>query len=77
MRELADLLTISRQAVLKRIMTGKIKAAKAGRIFLISKESIPEILGDTLTHKKKEEIENSVRKTVKEYKTALELLGKE
>ncbi|MDP3999065.1 MAG: helix-turn-helix domain-containing protein [bacterium] len=75
--ELAQILGISRQAVAEKIKSGKIKAQKSGRVYVIQKKDIPEILGETLTEENKHEIEKSVQKTVKEYSRALELLGKE
>jgi excisionase family DNA binding protein len=75
--ELAKVLGISRIAVFKRIKKGLIKAMRVGRNFVISKDSIPEILGQVLSEKKKREIEAAVKKTVKEYGQTLRLLGKE
>jgi len=75
--ELAQILGISRQAVAEKIKSGKIKAQKAGRSYVISKKDIPEILGEVLSDEKKREIEEAVHKTVEEYGEALKLLGKE
>ena len=75
--ELARILGISRIAVFKKIKSGEIKAKKIGRNFVINRSDLAEILGDTLSEKKKREIEKSVRKTIKEYGETLRLLGKE
>jgi excisionase family DNA binding protein len=75
--ELAKLLGISRIAVFKRIKTGKIKAFKVGRSFVIDKREIPEILEKSLSEAGKKEIEAAVRKTVSEYGETLRLLGRE
>lgn len=75
--ELAKILGISRIAVFKRIKRGQIKAIRAGRNFVIFKDSLPEVLGQVLSKKNKREIEIAVKKTVKEYGQTLRLLGNE
>lgn len=75
--ELAQILGISRQAVADKIKHGKIKAQKSGRVYVIQRKDIPEILGEVLTEENKHQIEKSVRRTVKEYGETLKLLGKE
>lgn len=74
---LAKLLGISRIAVFKRIKSGKIKAKKIGRNFVIDKKNLDGILDESLTERKKAEISSAVKKTVKEYGETLKLLGKE
>lgn len=75
--EAAKLLGISRIAVFKKIKSGEIKAKKVGRNFVISQEDLHEAIGTILGKAKKKLIEESVKKTVKEYGEALKLLGKE
>ncbi len=75
--EVAKLLGISRIAVFKKIKLGKIRAKKIGRNFAIAKNDLPEVLGVVLQNSKKQEIEEAVKKTVKEYGETLKLLGKE
>ncbi|MBI3046470.1 MAG: helix-turn-helix domain-containing protein [Candidatus Harrisonbacteria bacterium] len=75
--ELAQILGISRQAVADKIKHGKIKAQKSGRVYVIQRKDIPEILGEVLTESDKKEIEVAVKKTVREYGETLRLLGKE
>ena len=75
--ELAKFLGISRIAVFKKIKAGKIKAKRIGRNFVIDKKELGGILDESLTKKKKNEIDEAVRKTVKEYGETLKLLGKE
>ena len=75
--ELAKLLGISRIAVFKKIKTGKIKAKKIGRNFVIDKKELGGILDESLTERKKIEISETVKKTIKEYGETLKLLGKE
>ncbi|HLM84251.1 MAG TPA: helix-turn-helix domain-containing protein [Candidatus Bathyarchaeia archaeon] len=75
--ELAQLLGISRVAVFKKIKSGKIKAKKIGRNFVVDKKELGGILDESLTERKKAEIDASVKKTIKEYGETLKLLGKE
>ena len=75
--EIAKLLGISRIAVFKKIKSGEIKAKKVGRNFVIESKNLPEVLGQAMGEKTKQLIEQSVKKTVKEYGRALQLLGKE
>lgn len=73
--ELAKILGISRIAVYKKIKSGKIKAKKVGRNFMIAKKDLGGITGKELTKRQKSEIEKAVKKTVKEYGETLRLLG--
>lgn len=75
--EIARILNISRVAVFKKIKTGQIKAEKIGRNYVVRAEDLGEIIGNTLSENKKQDIERAVGKTVKEYRRTLELLGKE
>lgn len=75
--DVAKILGISRIAVYKKIKSGKIKAIKVGRNFIIEKNDLPKILGSVLTEEKRKLIEKVVKKTVKEYGETLKLLGKE
>jgi len=76
-KELADLLKISRQAIIKKINNGQIKAEKAGRDYVIFRENLEGILYDDLTDKLKDEIRNGVAKVVREYGDVLKKLGRE
>jgi excisionase family DNA binding protein len=75
--EIAQILGISREAVLKRVKKGQIKAMKIGRNFAIPKREFESILGKTLTNSQKEIIDKGVKKTIEEYSTTLKLLGEE
>lgn len=75
--ELAKILGISRIAVFKKIKKGQIKAMRIGKNFVISRKSLPKILGKILSKRDKKEIEAAVKKTVKEYGETLKLLGRE
>lgn len=75
--ELAGKLGISRIAVYKQVKSGRIKATKIGRNFVIAKSDIPGLNSRDLNEKQKIIIDEGVRKTVKEYGETLKLLGAE
>ncbi len=75
--EVANILNISRQAVLKKIKNGQIKAEKVGHKFIIYRKDIKEIVSDVLTDKIKGEIDRGVEKAIKEYGAVLKKLGNE
>ncbi len=75
--ELARLMGVSRQAILKKIKTGNIHAQKVGRNYIIPAEEFASAVGEFVSQKKKEEIERVVKKAVKEYRETLRLLGRE
>jgi len=75
-KELADILGISRIAVYKKVKKGQIKAMKIGRNFAIPQKYISNILGKVLGEKEKLRIDKAVKRTVKEYGEVLKMLGK-
>lgn len=75
-RELADILGISRIAVYKKVKKGQIKAMKIGRNFAIPKKYVAHILGEALSDKDKQNIDRAIKRTVKEYGAVLKLLGR-
>jgi excisionase family DNA binding protein len=75
--QLANILGISRIAVHKKIKNGEIKAKKAGRIYIIPKSYVSEIMGHTISPHWKKTIEEAVHKAVKEYGEVLIKLGNE
>lgn len=75
--EVGKILHISRVAVLKRIKSGKLKAEKVGKNFIISNEAVMEALGKLIGKEKKENIEHAVKKAVEQYEKTFKLLGKE
>ncbi|MDP2983763.1 MAG: helix-turn-helix domain-containing protein [Candidatus Latescibacter sp.] len=75
--ELAKLLGVSRITIYNRVKKGEILAEKIGRIYIITDETIREILGKKVTTKEKKRIEASVRRTVREYGDVLKKLGRE
>ena len=75
--ELAKLLNVSRIAIFKKIKTGKINAFKVGRNYVIPVEEFYSAVGTFVSEKNKEEIEEIVKKAVKDYGETLRRLGKE
>lgn len=75
--EVAVCLGISRTAVLKKIYSGLLKAEKIGRNYIILKEDLEEIMGNKITPKQQEEINNVVKRAVREYGTTFQKLGEE
>lgn len=73
--QLAKILGISRIAVYKKIKKGQIKAVRIGRNFAIEQKYVLKILGKALGEEDKRQIDEAVKKTVKEYGQTLKLLG--
>lgn len=73
--ESAKMLGISREAVLKKIKTGHLKAEKIGRNFAVPKSEIEQLIKPKLTDRDKRKIDQAVNKTVREYGETLKLLG--
>ena len=73
--DMAKLLGISRIAVYKKVRMGKIHAVKVGRNYAIEAKEVEHFLGGVLTDKQKQEIELSVKETVKDFGETLKLLG--
>jgi excisionase family DNA binding protein len=76
-KELADTIGISRVAVFNRIKTGKIKANKIGRNYIIYKEDAPEFFNPALNTNDKKELERGVKKVLQDYGDTLKMLGRE
>ncbi len=75
--ELAKLLGVSRIAVYNRVKKGQIHAEKVGKTYIITDDTIRDILGKDMTVNDKKIIEAAVKKTVEEYGEVLQMLGKE
>jgi excisionase family DNA binding protein len=75
--QLAKLLGLSRIAVYKKVKKGQIKAIRIGRTFAIDQKYVLRILGKNLGRQDKKQIDDAVKKTVKEYGQTLKLLGSE
>ncbi len=76
-KELADILNISRVAVFKKIKNGHVYAEKIGRSYVIPKNRLGGIVSSELTERLKCKIEKGVTKVVTEYGDVLKRLGKE
>lgn len=77
-QQLASILGLSRIAVYKRIKKGQIKGAiRIGRSYAIPRSYADKILGKDLNQADKLEIDEAVKRTVKEYGEVLKLLGRE
>lgn len=76
-KELADLLGVSRIAIYKKVKKGQIKATKIGRNYAIPSKYINNIMGKTVSEEEKKRIDKAIKKTVKEYGEVLKKLGKE
>lgn len=75
--ELAHLLGVSRIAVFKKIQSGKIKAFKIGRNYVVPMQEFWTAIGTFISPEKKKEMDEVVKKAVKEYGDALRRLGSE
>lgn len=75
--EVAKIMRISSVAVLKKIQTGRLRAQKVGRNYIISKEDLEAALGSSVSPEQKKEIESIVKKAVNEYRSAFRRLGEE
>ncbi|MFQ5545376.1 MAG: helix-turn-helix domain-containing protein [Acidiferrobacterales bacterium] len=75
--ELARLLGVSRIAIYNRVKKGQIPAKKIGRTYVITDQTVAEILGRKITHQGKKRIDAAVGKTVREYGEVLKMLSKE
>ncbi len=75
--EAAKILGISRIAVFQKIQSGAIQAMKVGRNYVIEKDHILELVGETLGKDRKQDIEMVVNKAMDEYGDALRKLGRE
>lgn len=76
-KELADIMGLSRIAIFNRIKSGKIKAEKIGRNYIIYKKDLEGVLGNDLTADDKISIERGVKRVLGEYGDVIRMLGKE
>ena len=75
--ELAKVLGVDRATIFRKIRSGKIKASKVGRNFLISKKDLPTVLGNVVSAEQKKDINQAVKKAVRQYGETFRLLGQE
>ena len=76
-KELADIMGISRIAVYEKIRKGQIKAIRIGRSFAVPAKYVENILGRELKSSDKKKIDMAVKRTVEEYGEVLKKLGRE
>lgn len=74
---LAEILGISRIAVYKRIKKGQIAGKKIGRDYVITDQTVNDILGKKVSEQGKRRIDDAVQRTVSEYGQVLKRLSKE
>ena len=75
--ELARILGVSRITIYNRVMKGQIPAARIGKTYVITDQTVADILGNKLTDRGKARIDAAVHKTVREYGEVLKKLGRE
>lgn len=75
--EVARILHLSRIEIFRKIKSGKIKAEKIGRNYVVPRDSIEEILGETIGVHKRGEIDSVIDKALKEYGDTFTKLSKE
>lgn len=73
-QEAADLLGISKVALINKIKAGKITAKKVGYAYMIMHDDLPLFSEKEISKSQKEEIEQAVDRTIAEYGEALRLL---
>ena len=76
-KEVADMMGLSRITIFNRIKNGQIKAEKIGRNYAIHISELPDIFGEELSTAQKRHIDFGVKKVVAEYGETLQLLAKE
>ena len=74
-KEIADILGISRIAVFNKIKNKQIRASLVGKTYIVDAYELRGILANELDNRQKEKIEESVARFVKEYGPTLKLLG--
>lgn len=75
--EVAVMLGVSRITIFNKIKSGILRATKVGRAYVIPREELDVILGESLSDKQKKDIEIGVKRAVKEYQETFRLLGNE
>ena len=75
--ELARLLGVSRIAIYNRVKKGQIPAIQIGKTYVITDQTIADILGKKMTERGKKRTDDAVHRTVREYGEVLKQLGKE
>ncbi len=76
-KQLADILGISRIAVFNKIKKGQLIALKVGKTYLISKDQLVGIIDNNLSEEEKIKIKKGVSMVINDYSETLKMLGKE
>lgn len=74
--EAAKIMGVSRIAVFAQIKSGKLRAERVGRNYIIDRNDLPGIYKH-ITPGEKRRVSSAVKKVVKQYGPALKRLGKE
>ena len=75
--EAAKILQLSRIEIFRKIKSGKIKAERVGRNYVIEHNDLLEALGKIVGSSKKERIEDAVKRAMKEYGKTFKKLSEE
>lgn len=73
-QQAADLLGISKVALINNIKKGAIRAEKVGNSYVIDRRELPNIAQQNVSEGQKRQIEEAIDKTIKDYGEALRLL---
>lgn len=76
-KELADILGISRIAIFKKIQKRQILAKKIGKTYFIGKKQLVGIIDNDFPEEEKYKIRKGVTKVIHDYGDTLKMLGKE
>ena len=76
-KEIAEILGISRIAVFNKIKNKQIRATMVGKTYIVDTNELRGVFANELDDKQKKVIEESVARFVKEYGQTLKLLGQE
>lgn len=76
-KQLADILNVSRIAIFKKIKNGQLVAQKYGKTYLIPKNKLVGIINNDISEEEKTKIKKGVYKVIKDYGETLKMLGKE
>lgn len=73
-QQAANLLGISKVALINNIKNGTIKAEKVGNSYVIDRRELPNIKEQNLSEGQKRQIDKAIDKTIEDYGEALRML---
>ena len=76
-QEVANILKLSRIEIFRKIKSGKLKAEKVGRNYVIDQDDLLEALGKIVGASKTLRIESAVKRAIKEYGKTFKKLSEE